>query len=183
MQSPEMVRDTDPRVAEWASVVDEQIAALLQTLGLEVLEQVAGARQLEGDFQVASLGFTSDVISGYVMLVVEPSAAEASLAHQGVPQDRWCTGDCVAEGSNLLAGKLKAALLRYGIRAMIATPSVMSVRNVLMPTISNRFSSQRLIRTSAGRLAITVEVSPVDDFQLQEDAAAVELSEGISLFL
>ena len=66
---------------------------------------------------------------------------------------------------------------------MIATPSVMVVTNVMMPTISNRFSGQRLITVEQGRIGITVEVSPVDDFQLQESAEDVQVASGVSLFL
>lgn len=171
--------------AAWLALVQAQQAALLETYGLALEEGRSQRGPMEGAFYVASVGFTGEEVSGFVLAVLDAGAASAAQEHLGIPVAQRRDDDFTGELCNMFAGRIKSALLARGLRVKIATPAVLSVGNLLLAPPVGEHSTCEVDRVTGGMLAFQTELHLPDhlDLSMMEASAEAGVAEGTSLFL
>jgi hypothetical protein len=170
------------------AIVESAARALFGTHELEL-----GARSTEfgvtpGDHDIAAtIGFTSQAIRGAVLL----TARRYVLAHawpvelrDRVPSDRdvcdW-TGELV----NQLLGRVKNALVAFGLAIEQSTPTVVTGWRLHRAPASTNVARRYLFEAGGGSVAIYFDAVVASDFSLSEprgDGAKAVVEGDVQLF-
>jgi CheY-specific phosphatase CheX len=104
-------------------IITEAVRSLFASRGME-----ARLRPVELDAtptscdMVCSIGFTSDIMRGCLVLAMPSSLVLATLPPEATSSD--AASDWLGELSNQLLGRIKNRLIPYGVAFALSTPSV-----------------------------------------------------------
>lgn len=172
--------DLTEDVMQAVSLVDglaqDATAALFDTYGVKVVQDgPTAAKSLQSVPLLSVIGFSSDVLSGSLVLALPHSVAERTLPVAGVS-----LGDWSGELANQLLGRLKNQLLKYKVVLNMSLPVVLSGDGLRLLATKHQITRYYSFSSDAGKVVIRLdmEMSPDFRFTADEDAESGVVDEG-----
>lgn len=169
--------DLTEEVMQAVSLVDglaqDATAALFDTYGVKVVQDgPAAAKSLQAVPLISVIGFSSDVLSGSLVLALPQSVAERTLPVAGVSLSDWS-----GELANQLLGRLKNQLLKYKVVLNMSLPVVLSGDGLRLLATKHQITRYYSFSSDAGKVFIRLDMEMSPDFRFTADDGAT--SEGV----
>jgi hypothetical protein len=151
-------------------LVQDAARALFETYGLKLnLDGSPVAKTLQAVQIIASIGFSSPVLSGSLLLALPDTLVERTM-----PTPDANLADWSGELANQLLGRLKNQLLHYEVVINLALPVVITGGDFRLPAKTRRLTRHFSFVSEAGRMFIRTEMefSPTVELVRQETANA-----------
>jgi hypothetical protein len=149
-------------------LVQDAARALFETYGLKLnLDGSPVAKTLQAVQVIASIGFSSPVLSGSLLLALPNSLVERTLPTPDADVVDWS-----GELANQLLGRLKNQLLHYEVTINLALPVVVSGGDFKLPAKTRRLTRYFSFVSEAGRMFIRTEMELSPSVELVRQAGA-----------
>lgn len=163
------------------ALIESAARALFESHGLTLGETMSEATPEPGDHDVAaSIGFTSPQVQGAVLMTTRKSlvarAWPRELRHREPSEREVC--DWAGELVNQLLGRVKNALLPFGLRLEQSTPTVVTGKHVHRAPPSTNLARHHHFDTSVGSLLVYFDAAMARDFALTGDPSERPAPEG-----
>jgi CheY-specific phosphatase CheX len=169
------------------NILISSVCDLFKTNGIaNPVEKHDGLMKLEhGDF-CAIIGFSGPTIMGNLLLAATHDLLDASHPSKamGIPVGEEDYADWIGEISNQVIGRLKNALLKYGVNATLTVPTVIKGEHIstfplkgdtMMEVIHFQLDSFDLLLEAHISVLAPIDFSTIDEANAPED-------EGSSMF-
>jgi hypothetical protein len=149
-------------------LVQDAARALFETYGLKLnLDGSPVAKTLQAVQVIASIGFSSNVLSGSLLLALPTSLVERTLPTADADVADWS-----GELANQLLGRLKNQLLHYEVTINLALPVVVTGGDFKLPAKTRRLTRYFSFVSEAGRMFIRTEMELSPSVELVRQATA-----------
>jgi CheY-specific phosphatase CheX len=159
----------------------EATAALFEAYGLELeRDGPPGARVLQARPLVSIIGFSSDVLSGSLILALPLAVAQGTL-----PVPEASLADWSGELANQLLGRLKGKLLQYQVTINMSLPVVVSGDEITLVTKPRQITRHYSFSSDLGNVLIRLDMEMSSNLKLVrriDEALDAAVSEGEQLF-
>jgi hypothetical protein len=158
-------------------LVQDSARALFETYGLKLnLDGSPVAKTLQAVELIASIGFSSPVLSGSLLMALPNAVVEHTLPTPDANLADW-SGELV----NQLLGRLKNQLLHYEVVINLALPVVVSGGDFRLPSKTRRLTRHFSFVCEWGRMFIRTEMELSPHIELVRpavDDGAASFDEG-----
>ena len=163
------------------SLVEAATRGLFESLGLTVGELQGEASPSPDDHDIAAcIGFTAPQVQGAILMttrkVLVARAWPRELRHRD-PSDREVC-DWAGELVNQLLGRVKNALLPYGLALEQSTPTVVTGKHVHRSPASTNVARRYFFETSVGSLLVYFDAAMAKGLSLEGDPTMRPAPEG-----
>jgi Chemotaxis phosphatase CheX len=153
-------------------LVQDATRALFETYGLKLnLDGSPVAKTLQAVQSIASIGFSSPVLSGSLLMALPNSLVERTL-----PTPDADIADWSGELANQLLGRLKNQLLHYEVVINLALPVVVIGGDFRLPAKTRRLTRYFSFVSEAGRMFVRMEMELSPTIELVRQAAGEQAS-------
>ncbi|MGO8992491.1 MAG: chemotaxis protein CheX [Polyangiaceae bacterium] len=168
-------------IARIDSLVESAARALFESHGLSLGELQGEATEAPDDHDIAaSIGFTSPQVQGAILMttrkVLVARAWPRELRHREPSEREVC--DWAGELVNQLLGRIKNALLPFGLVLEQSTPTVVVGKHVHRAPPSTNLARRYYFDTSVGTLLIYFDAAIAKGLSLTGDASVRPAPEG-----
>jgi hypothetical protein len=124
---------------------------------------------------IASIGFSSPVLSGSLLIALPNSLVERTLPTPEANLEDWA-----GELANQLLGRLKNQLLHYEVVINLALPVVIAGGDFRLPAKTRRLTRHFAFVSEAGRMCVRteIELSPSAELVRQGGESQASFDEG-----
>jgi hypothetical protein len=157
-------------------LIQDAARALFETYGLKLNLDGSPLAKILQDMQiVASIGFSSPVLSGSLLMALPNSLVERTLPTPDANLEDWS-----GELANQLVGRLKNQLLHYEVVINLALPVVIAGGDFRLPAKARRLTRHFSFVSEAGRMCIRteMELSPSAELVRQGGESQASIDEG-----
>lgn len=157
-------------------LVQDATRALFETYGVKLNLDGSPLAKVLLDMQIiASIGFSSPVLSGSLLMALPNSMVQRTLPTPDASLEDWS-----GELANQLLGRLKNQLLHYEVVVNLALPVVITGGDFRLPAKTRRLTRHFSFVSDAGRMCIRteMELSPNAELVRQGGESQASFDEG-----
>jgi hypothetical protein len=157
-------------------LVQDATRALFETYGVKLNLDGSPVAKVLLDMQIiASIGFSSPVLSGSLLMALPNSLVQRTLPTPDANLEDWS-----GELANQLLGRLKNQLLHYEVVVNLALPVVITGGDFRLPAKTRRLTRHFSFVSEAGRMCIRteIELSPNAELVRQGGESQASFDEG-----
>jgi len=169
--------DTRQMLASIDAMAVAAAARLFEAYGIAIVEDRPGASASLGVAPlVSAIGFSSEGLSGALILALPQTVLERTLPAEGANLADWSR-----ELANQLLGRFKNQLIRHGLYVSMGLPVVFPGDLAVVPTSRAR-SRHYVFSSAAGPVSLRLDMDLGSSLKLEPEATATVIQEGEQLF-